>query len=533
MSSTLDLQQLTVNRAQPQQPKVKRRRHLMTRYVWPLGMLLAFAGLLAWSAQASFRAAAPVTIVPVIVARAEVQQAGTPLFQAAGWLEPRPTPVMVSALAEGVVDELLVVQGQEVQKGDPLATLIDADARIALEDAEAALDLQQAECEGARAALDAARTKLQFPLELQAAVADAEAMLAKVKGELANLPFAIRAAEPRAELAEREFERKRRLKDAVAGKLLQQAESEYFAAKAALDELKSRRPLLERQVETLQDKCDSLRKQLELKTDQTRQVAEAEAALKVALARCAQAELAVKAARLRLERMTIRAPISGRVLALNASPGRRLMGLSPASERDASLVVSLYDPSKLQVRTDVRLEDVHQVQIGAPVQIETAAAKRAVTGEVLSITSSADVQKNTLEVKVAVSNPPSTVRPEMLARVTFLAPKVEEEPDEDEQHLRMLIPRQLVTPSGDSATVWIVDQREGVARQRSVKLGKAGTEELIEVLEGLTVTDKLIVAGREGLEDGSRVKITAEDSTIGVSRAAAVATRNTADSQKK
>ena len=32
-----------------------------------------------------------VKVVPVHVSRAEVQQAGTPLFKAAGWVEPRPT----------------------------------------------------------------------------------------------------------------------------------------------------------------------------------------------------------------------------------------------------------------------------------------------------------------------------------------------------------------------------------------------------------------------------------------------------------
>ena len=36
-------------------------------------------------------------------------------------------------------------------------------------------------------------------------------------------------------------------------------------------------------------------------------------------------------------------------------------------------------------------------------------------------TAQADIQKNTLQVKVAIDHPPPQIKPEMLARVTFLA----------------------------------------------------------------------------------------------------------------
>jgi hypothetical protein len=49
-----------------------------------------------------------------------------------------------------------------------------------------------------------------------------------------------------------------------------------------------------------------------------------------------------------------------------------------------------------------------------------------------------------------------------------------------------------------------------------VKLGRAGTKELIEVVDGLTATDKLIVGGREGLEEGTRITISGDDATLGL-----------------
>src|SRR5205823_112429 len=133
------------------------------------------------------------------------------------------------------------------------------------------------------------------------------------------------------------------------------------------------------------------------KTEETRQLADAAAQAEAAAARLQLAEVAVDAARLRLDRMTVRAPSAGRVLALVARPGTRLMGQAGGTAHDASTVVTLYDPARLQVRADVRLEDVPRVVPGQPVRIETPAAPGGpLAGEVLFLTSQADIQKNTL-----------------------------------------------------------------------------------------------------------------------------------------
>ena len=58
-----------------------------------MGILGAFGGLFGWAARDSFLPAHVVTVTPVIVTRADVQQEGTPLFQAAGWIEPQPSAV--------------------------------------------------------------------------------------------------------------------------------------------------------------------------------------------------------------------------------------------------------------------------------------------------------------------------------------------------------------------------------------------------------------------------------------------------------
>jgi multidrug efflux pump subunit AcrA (membrane-fusion protein) len=185
----------------------------------------------------------------------------------------------------------------------------------------------------------------------------------------------------------------------------------------------------------------------------------------------------------------------------------------------------LYDPQQLQIRADVRLEDVPQVQVGQPVQISTAAAKQPLAGRVLATTSQADIQKNTLSVKVSIDDPPVVIKPEMLAQITFLAPETPGLKREGEQDpMRMLVPRELVETAEGGSTIWVADSANGVARRRAIQLGRAGTGQLVEVTQGLTALDKLIVGGREGLEDGDRIRVTGEDRALGTSAGVSVAT---------
>src|SRR5687767_11248154 len=126
-------------------PRIAPRNRLtwLTRGLLPLVLLAGFAGVLAYSFRDALLPATSVTVVPVVAVRADIEQPESPLFQCAGWVEPRPTPVVVSALEEGVVAELLVIEGQELQAGDVVARLIEADARLRLQQAEAEVKSRQ------------------------------------------------------------------------------------------------------------------------------------------------------------------------------------------------------------------------------------------------------------------------------------------------------------------------------------------------------------------------------------------------------
>jgi len=245
----LDLRQLAVHRdgiasGEKAACAPRRRISLLARYVVPGGLLLGFAVLMAWAARASLLPSRPVTVMPVLISQTEAQQLGTPLFQAAGWVEPRPTPIVVPALAEGVVERLLVVEGQEVKAGEPVAYLIDIDAKLALREAEAELWLREADLAKARANLASARSRFMFPVHLQAQLSEAEAALSKVWTESATLPAKLEAAEAHLRFARLDLEGKMTAKAALSQRAVDLAQSELDSAIATVRELQIRKQQL-------------------------------------------------------------------------------------------------------------------------------------------------------------------------------------------------------------------------------------------------------------------------------------------------
>lgn len=512
----LDLKQLAVRRDENGHARLTPQRRVFSRYVLPGGLIAGFVGMLGWAARDAYLPRRPVTVVPVLVSVADVQLAGTPLFKAAGWIEPRPTPTRVTALADGVVEQLLVVEDQLVAAGDPIARLVRRDAELALERARADRSIRAAEVEQAQAALAAARVRFEVPAHLELPLAEADAALAAVQTELSNLEFAAARARVNVRVAQQNLDSKLKAGEGIPAIVMLQAQGALDSARAELDELEQRAPVLQNQRAALQRRRDAAARRLELKVDEQQGVESARAALASAEAQLQQAGVAVTEAELQLERMTIRAPVAGRILDLVAAPGTQLMssGLSLLEGRDSATVVTMYQPEQLQVRVDVRFEDLPRIGGGQPVQIESPAVSAPLHGQVLFLTGSANIQKNTLEVKVSIESPPGVLKPEMLVDVMFLAPE-SEAPQGATEEYRLFVPRPLVEAGEHGSAVWVADLANGVAKRVPVTLGELHTPELVEVAQGLTAASRLIATGREGLQDGLRIAVTGEDPAVG------------------
>jgi len=418
------------------------------------------------------------------------------------------------------VEQLLVVEDQAVKAGEPVAELIKDDARLAYERSQATLKLREAALREAQAAEKAARTRFEQPVHLQAALGEASASLAEIETEVKNLPFATRRAEADLTFSRTDYEGKLAAGEAVAGRVVDEARSRMDAAKALVEELQGRAESLHLQRSALVERRDALQTQLALLADEMKAKEVSAAQVEAAAAQVEQARVAVAEAKLRLDRMTVRAPIDGRVYQLVGYPGSTMTGGMGRDNTDGSTVVTLYRPDLLQVRVDVRFEDIPKVSLGQAVEIENPALAEPIVGRVLYVSSEADIQKNTLEAKVALDSPPGVFKPEMLVNATFLAPEADPTESSVQEETRIFVPQQLILQGDNGPFVWVADQSERVARKSPIATGKVGLAGMVHVVNGLTVSSRLITSGAESLSDGASIQITGEQTEMALAPAA-------------
>ncbi|MDP7275440.1 MAG: HlyD family efflux transporter periplasmic adaptor subunit [Planctomycetaceae bacterium] len=510
--SDVDLQQLVIERDQPDSTGSGGRRHLWTRYLLPGVLLVGFLTLIVWYGWDVMFPPRPVTVVPVLTTSRAPQGEGQVVFQASGWIEPRPTAVRVAALATGVIDKLLVVEDQLVERDEPVAELVRDDAELASRVAVADLALREAELADARGQQKAADLRFKRPVHLEAPLGLAEAELAKIVTQLRLLPFQRKRAEADLQFARKDHAGKVAAKGVVARVDVERSRAQLQRVEAKVSELTDQAKALRVEQAAGRRRCDALREQLKLLVDETEARERARARVKAGEARVERSRVGVAKAKLRLERMTVVAPMAGRVFRLISEPGARIgSGMTQMAGHDGSTVVTMYRPESLQVRVDVRFENLPEVRLQQPVRINNPALKVPIAGRVLFISSMADIQKNTLEVKVEIDAPAKVFRPEMLVDITFLSTGNDADGRSRNEVSRHYLPRSLIRQDAAGQFVWLADQANSTARRVSVSVEGAVAGGLVEIRGELAMGARVIAGGGEGVVDGERIRIVGED----------------------
>ena len=478
----------------------------ISRVLLPGSISLICLSLLAYTARDSLWPATDVRVVRVI-GKFAAQATGSVTVQAPGWVEADPFPIYVSGLATGVVDEVLVLEGQQVRAGDVVVTLIEDDARLALERAQAELERRQAELPMYGAALTAAQTDWDNPIDRDQAVAVNSAKLQESEAELDRLSSEI--VMHQAKLAELDDNHERLLAllpNASAELEVKQLQFRSEAQKALLESTQKQQQVVAAQIQRCQADLRAAREHRQLRIKERKTLDEAKAQVEVIKAQIDLAKVAVAEAQLRLERMKICAQADGVVMTRLAVPGSKVM--LEGDMKESAHVVYLYDPQKLQVRADVPLADAAKVGVGQKAKIIVdVLPDEEFTGHLSRIVHEADIEKNTLEVKVAIDNPSPQLKPEMLARIKFVGSGPD---DANSTALSIFVPERLCRGrSGDKAKTWLVTA-QSTAKLQEITLGRTRQEGWVEVVSGLNLGDTLIADPIDGLEDGRKVRIKGE-----------------------
>jgi len=498
------------DRAAPPQERVPQpRRRWRTRVLLPAAIVASTLGLTGFSARDLLRPAVPVDVVPVMIKTNAEAATGTVVVQAPGWVEADPFPVAVTALAGGVVEQVLVLEGERVEKDQVVARLIDNDLRIARDGAAAVLAEREAALLAARARLDEARRNWDHPIELTRALQTAEARLQEQRAILERWPAELAKEKAHAVYLEAEYKRLEPLVGRGQATKIEviRAQQALKTQRAQIEVTRLREPMLRARVAKLEAEVKAARENFERRIADTRALEEAKAAVARAEAEVASARAALEDAALQLDRMKVRAPVSGVVMNRLVEPGSKVL-LQMDDPRSAQ-IVRLYDPERLQVRVDVPLVDAAKVGVGQDADVVVdVLPDRVFDGRVTRMVHESDVQKNTLQVKVAIHDPTSELKPEMLARARFFAMgRADGESETQKTTEQVFVPESAVKTQDGSSFVWLADQIDDVARRRVVSLGRVKEGDWVAVTDGLRAGDRVIVGASSDLEQGRRIRM--------------------------
>ena len=429
--------------------------------VWllPLAIFLGFALLFALLFRDRLLPATPVAVVPAIgieetltVPMEKRAPSGKPLFQASGWVEPDPLPIKATALTDGIVDEVHVLEGALVKKGDLLATLIGDDTRLER-------DAMAAKLADMKASFDAHCVGTQIAIR-------------QMDGEKAMLEMAEASVE---EAADKLRRYERMAEGAITGDERLAVRIEHRKSLAQVDLSKARIGEIAEELTKIAYEILAIQAQIK------------------------GAEIDLEKAELAHSRTRIHAPVDGRILALKAAPGaKKMVGMD---EEDSSTIAILYDPAHLQVRVDVPLADAAGLSVGQAAKIRCNLLPDEVfEGTVTRIEGAADLQRNTLQAKVRIADPSDKLRPEMLSRVEFLEPLRENQQDTSVSGVAVYVP---ATALADGA-VWVYDADTNRAERRQVT-SSTSEENLIRIDSGLR-PGEWVVSDPAGLREGERLK---------------------------
>lgn len=492
----------------------------------PIGVACATLLLILWSAWPLIRPARAVTVAQAIPVLSHFEGApsqsaegagtrtGGKQVQAAGWLEAEPFSIPCVALADGVLESVTSLEGDRVEAGQVVATLVARDAELRLRRSEAEYASAKAEHASAEAELRAAQLLWDQPIELERAVASTSAALKESRAELDQLPAMVQSARATLERLEQELTRVQTSRSGNAATELELigAQQRAIGQRAEVAALEGRQPLLEARIERLAAEARAAERTLELRIEDRLRLERAKAEMERSTAAVESAATARDEAALELERMTIRSPITGYVQRRLKGPGDKVVRMM--DDPYSAHVLHVYDPSRLQVRVDVPLADAGSIVAGQRCEVVVEILPdRTFAGRVLRVTHEADLQKNTLQIKVAVDEPSPLLRPEMLTRVTFLAgtgsvgsPSAKTGGSAS----RVKIPEACLDEEEGDSKVWLVtDRSHGRGVLNPVDVAVVERSGGWVTVEGAIQPGSLLASGAEGARRGQVVRFEA------------------------
>ena len=205
-------------------------------------------------------------------------------------------------------------------------------------------------------------------------------------------------------------------------------------------------------------------------------------------------EARVEAARLRLTRSEITAPVSGVIVQRDIEPGEVLGPGSP--------VAVLHDTAVLRATIGIPETDISFFSVGSPAAVSLDAyPDRSFDGRITYIAPTATRPRRSFEAEVEVENADGTLRSGLIVR-TGLQRRVFED--------AVVVARDALVERDGILHAFVLE--DGTAGLRSITLGPDEDDRVV-ITAGLEVGETLITNGHRNLVDGQPVRVASRGRT--------------------
>ena len=205
-------------------------------------------------------------------------------------------------------------------------------------------------------------------------------------------------------------------------------------------------------------------------------------------------EARVEAARLRLTRSEITAPVSGVIVQRDIEPGEVLGPGSP--------VAVLHDTAVLRATIGIPETDISFFSVGSPAAVSLDAyPDRSFDGRITYIAPTATRPRRSFEAEVEVENADGTLRSGLIVR-TGLQRRVFED--------AVVVARDALVERDGILHAFVLE--DGTAGLRSITLGPDEDDRVV-ITAGLEVGETLITNGHRDLVDGQPVRVASRGRT--------------------
>jgi membrane fusion protein (multidrug efflux system) len=204
------------------------------------------------------------------------------------------------------------------------------------------------------------------------------------------------------------------------------------------------------------------------------------------------AEARAGALRARLERTTVRAPVSGVFDARYVDAGEMV---APGDE-----IGRIIDASRVKVVGGVPERYAADVETGGRAEVTLDLYPgRVFEGEISFVATAVDPRSRTFEIEILLDNPDNLIKPQMVAGVELPTQALENV---------LVIPQDALLRVEDGYQILVVTEVEGEleAEARQTVLGPSAANAVV-VEAGIEPGDRVIVRGQQQVDAGDRVRL--------------------------